>query len=335
MNNQLSYYIQQFFQEYLPSIRNYSSNTIVTYKFAFLDLIKMVKTKNIDIENFNVGDFNIDLVNEFIVYLKNKNLKAKTINIKLSALKSFASFLQFKNLGVFESCTNIRNIKPLKEEMTLPEYYSVKEISYLLNSIDRSKKNGLKQLAILTILYDGALRVSELCNLRKKDVLFSGKNISIYIEKTKNKQPRTILLDENASLIVRKYLENYKKEDEEYLFSNNLNKQYTRNGIYKLLKRTVEHAKNLCKDNTFFKSKVHPHILRHSKATHMVDAGIDIIIIRDFLGHKSINSTQIYTHISKKRQEEILINNIKNKKISVPRTKTEKQNLESWLKNNL
>ena len=102
-----------------------------------------------------------------------------------------------------------------------------------------------------------------------------------------------------------------------------------------MLQRLFAEAKKQCKDNTYFNIEVYPHILRHSKATHMLDAGVDLIVIRDFLGHKYLSSTEIYAHVSKKKQEEILEKNIKRKKINVSKSKKDKEDLEIWLRENI
>lgn len=282
-----------------------------------------------------ITDFTYNLITDFVIWLKvTKGNKESTINTKMASIKTFAHYLQTKNLTNIDDMINIVGIKSLKCETSFPEYYSLEEISFLLNSISLDKKHGLKELTILSLLYEGALRVSELCNLKVKDINCNNKNVAITILKSKNKLPRTILLGHDASLIFKKYLHINKYLEEDFVFQNAHNQQYSRSGIYKMLERIVKKAKNTCNNSLFFTIKPHPHILRHSKATHMLDAGIDLIVIRDFLGHKWLSSTEIYAHVSKKKIDEIIIKNALNKKIKVSRSKKEKQNLEEWLKQN-
>lgn len=332
MNNYFYYYVQTFFKEYLVSIRNYSQNTISTYRYAFLDLLEMLKTKKVNISEMLITDFSYELVEQFIIWLKDiKHVSPKTINNKIAAIKSFSSYLNTKNLSNLESCIKINNIKTLREDISFPEYLSIEEMKIIFRLFDSTKKNELKQLSIVVVLYDAALRVSELCDLKRKNLII-GNNISIYIEKSKNRLPRTILLDKNASSIIKEYLKENPKEPDDYLFTNNNNKNYTRYGIYKLIKRIEEKIKNENKDNTLFQINMHPHTFRHSKATHMLDAGVDLITIRDFLGHKWLNSTEIYAHVSNKKKEETIKNNISNKKLSNKYTKKEINDLETWLR---
>ena len=335
MNNKFSYYVQSYFKDFISGIRNYSFNTASTYRYNMLNFINYLHSKKIDENQLLITEFTYELVEKYILWLKEEKLKASTINNHIAAIKSFASYLQTKDLTSFEECSKIRNIKPLKVEVPFPEYYTIEEISFLLNSIDTNTKKGLKYLAITTILYAAALRVSELCELKGRDITFNGKIATIHIIKTKNYLPRNVLVDEDASDVVKEYLDKYKIEKDDYVFQSFKGKSYTRSGIYKLLQRRVNEAKEKCSDNNYFNIDIYPHILRHSKATHMLDAGIDLILIRDFLGHKWLSSTQIYAHVSKKKQEELLINNVKKKKISVTRTKKEKENLEKWLRENI
>ncbi len=335
MNNKFSYYVQSYFKDYVIGIRNYSDNTASTYRYAMLIFIKFLNSKKIDENEMLITEYNYELVENFILWLKEKKLKPTTINSYIAAIKTFSKYLQTKNLNVFEECNKIKNIERLKVEVTFPKYYTADEITFLLKSIDLNQKSGLKYLTIITVLYEAALRVSELCELKGNDILEKGKNITIHVEKSKNGLPRIVILSESASNIVKHYLKENKIEKDDYVFQNSVSNHYTRSGIYKMLKRRLEYARKQCENNSYFTIDAFPHILRHSKATHMLDAGIDLIVIRDFLGHKWLNSTQIYAHVSKKKQEEILKKNIDSKNISIHRSKKEKQDLENWLRKNI
>lgn len=333
MNN-FSYYIKKFFSQYLPVIRNFSPNTISSYQYAFLDFLSFLKEKKIKIDTLEINEFSYELVTEFITYLKSKNNKETTINVKISAIKSFITFISNENLSDLDECLKIKNIRPLRCKQEFPKYYTPEEIEFLLNSISLERKNGLKKLCIFTLLYDGALRVTEFCNLKVNDVKIISKNTSsIYIENSKNGLPRTILLGKKSTEILQAYLRKYTLSGDEPLFQNTFKNKYSRSGIYKMLQKAVEQAKNKCEDKNYFEIKPFPHILRHSKATHMLDIGVDLVTIRDFLGHMQLSSTETYAHVSKKKQEEILNKNILNKNIKKPRSKKEKMDLEHWLRN--
>lgn len=333
MNNYFHHYVSNYFN-YLKDIRNYSNNTILSYRNAFLDFINMLKLKKIDINELLITSLSSELIFEYINYLKEvKNNQPITINNKLAAFKSFVKFLKLKNLNTLEISIQIENIKPLKVSQKVPDYYSIEEINYLIISIDLETPKGLLYLTVVILLYECALRVGELCSLKRKDINFDGKTISVYVEKSKNGMSRTIPMDMKSSNIIKKYLKENKMDDEDYLFHSKNKEPYTRYGIYKMLERIIKKVKSNCKNNTYFLKKIHPHIFRHSKATHMLDAGIDLVTIKEFLGHKSLSSTVIYLHLTKRKEEEILNKNMVKKKVVIHRTKKEIEDLESFLIN--
>ena len=333
MNNYFYYYVSKYF-DYLTNIRGYSKNTILTYRNAFLDLINMLKKKKVNINEMTITEFSSELIMEYIIYLKDeKNNQAITINNKLAAIKSFVNFLKFKNLTTLEICVQIENIKPLKASQKIPDYYSIEEVEYLMKSIDLKSTKGLLYLSVIVLLYECALRVNELCSLKRKDVIFDGKTISIFIEKSKNGTSRTIPMDTKSSSIIKKYLRENEMNEEDYLFHKNDKTPYTRSGINKMLRRIVNNAKKTCKNNTYFSKKMHPHLLRHSRATHMLDAGVDLVTIKEFLGHKSLNSTTTYLHLTKRKEQDIINKNMLTKEIKLHRTQKEKNDLENYLRN--
>ncbi len=333
MNNYFHHYVSMYF-DYLINIRGYSKNTILTYRNAFIDLINMLKKKKVNINEMTITEFSSELIMKYIIYLKDeRNNQAITINNKLAAIKSFVNFLKFKNLTTLEVCVQIENIKPLKVSKKIPDYYSIEEINYLIKSIDLESTKGLLYLSVIVLLYECALRVNELCSLKKKDIRNEGKTISIFIEESKNGTSRTIPMDTKSSSIIKKYLSENIMEEEDYLFHKKDKTPYTRDGINKMLGRIMTNAKKKCKNKEYFNKKIHSHMFRHSRSTHMLDAGIDLATIKEFLGHKSLNSTAIYLHLTKRKEQDIINKNMLKKEINLHRTQKEKNNLENYLRN--
>lgn len=339
MKDSLSFYIQKYISDYLPNIRNMSSNTISTYSYGILIFIEFIKSKDLKIDTMTIEDLNYELIEEYIKWLiDTKKNSSSTANARIACIKSFVNFLSTRNLNNFDSCMKIKNIKPLKVKKKAPEYLTEKEISILLKSIKIKSFKDLKHLAILTLLYDAALRVSELCDLKIKDVSIDKNQMKIMIFKSKNGLPRTISISKPAEKIMKKYLNQLNdssNNQEDYLFKNKYDNKYSRNGIYSILNNKYEKAKQQCNDNTLFNVTIHPHILRHSKATHLLNVEVDLLVIKDFLGHKSLKATEIYLHISDRKKSEILINNAKLKLPKTSRTKKVEKDLEHWLKSNL
>lgn len=331
----LPYYVQRYFGHYLSIIRSYSENTIISYRYAFLDFLSFLKFKKINIETMEITNFNYNLIIGFISYLKDKGNKESSINTKLAIIKSFVTFLSLEELSNLEEYLKIKNIKQLKYASQYPKFYSHEEIDILLEYVASENHDKYKKISMFNILYHGALRVTEFCNLKRKDIKIKGNETEIFVEKSKNGKARTILLGKEATKVIKKYLQENVIQNEEYLFTNFNRKAYSRSGIYKMLARTIEQINKKDKFRNYFNIKPFPHILRHSKATHMLDAGIDLITIKEFLGHTWLKSTEMYLHVSKKKQEEILEKNMSKKNIKIARSKKEKQDLENWLRNNL
>ena len=292
-----SQYIQSYFSLYLPVTRNLSHNTILTYKNSLLDFICFLNTKY-NVDDMLVSDISVDTIQEFIKYLKERNNNVQTINLKLTVIKSFFSYIELKSLENYDICIKIKNIKPLRGKKKTPEYLSADEIKTLLESFNTNNKRDLKKLAIISIMYDCGLRVSEVCKLKIEDINISNTIYSIVtIRDSKNYKSRTVPITKNTVINQINYI---KKEN-----------------------------KNM------YNKKIKTHIFRHSKAMHMVEAGIDILSIRDFLGHSSIKSTEKYARMSAKRLQEILESNINEMALKTKKTKEEIIELEEWMKKNI
>lgn len=331
-----SYYVQKYFRNYLPNLRRYSQNTIDSYRYVFIDFITFLKHEKIDVELMEITEFNFDIVTKFIVFLEKKGNKISSINTKIAVIKSFVTFLNTEELGNFDECLKIKAIQQLKCQNQSVKYYSQTEIGLLLQYLASfANKDKYNKLTIITILYDGALRVSELCNLKVEDVVVDGNKTSIHIEHSKNGLPRTILLGKESTKIIKKYIREQNLQSEDYFFKNRDGNKYSRSGIYKMLKKTIKDIKEKNSESSYFKNNPFPHILRHSKATHLLDEGIDLITIRDFLGHKHLKSTEVYAHVSKRKQEEILKKHTIKTNVRIRRTSKDKDDLENWLRNNL
>ena len=332
MKENFSDYIQSYFLVYLPTTRNLSHNKIMTYKNSVLDFINYIK-KIKNINELKINDITIDIIENFIKYLQEKGNAPQTINLKLSTLKSFFSYIEIRGIENYNICMKIKNIKPLKSQKKLPEYLTADEIKALLKMFDMSDEKDLKELTIITIMYDCALRVSELCNLKIEDIKINTSEYStIKINNSKNNKSRILPITKNTKNILKLYIKkNITDINQSLLFVNHYNKQYTRKGIRDIIVKRINNARKINKD--MYKGKIGTHIFRHSKAMHMLEAGNDIITIRDFLGHSSIKTTEIYARISTDKLKEILENNIKTYNIKIKRTKEEQNKLENWLKN--
>lgn len=330
VNEMFSYYVQDYFINYLPNIRNCSRNTINTYRNVFIDLIKFLKVNNIDVNKVLMKDINIDYINNYLKYIKEKNNSSNTINTKISALKSFFNYLEFKTINYIETCSQINKIRIKNNKNNIPKYLTQEEINIILNY--KNSKISLKESVIFILMYYGALRVSELCNLKRDDIEFlDKKNIRLQIINSKNNKSRIITFECNYSNYIKKYISNNKNAT--FLFINKFGKQYTRKGISYILNKIYSLVLNDNKNKLLFKDKhINPHMLRHSRAMEMLKNGNSLSEIKQFLGHEYIATTEIYARLDADVIKDSLIKHADNINYIKKYSEEEIRNLENLLK---
>ncbi len=285
------------FEKYLNIERNYSNYTIKNY---LIDITEFITYCN----NFNKNYLNIKYtdIKSYLTHLYEKKYKSTTISRKISALRTFYAFLYDKNIvdkNVFEYIT-----LP-KKEKRLPKYLSNDDIDEIFKIIDISTPLGIRNRLILELLYGSGLRVSELCNIKLSDIDFSNKSIRII---GKGKKERIVYYGEPCKRIIDLYLNGTRDEilgtnKNEYLIIGNKKSNKS------LSVRSVELILNNIIESTSLNKKASPHTLRHTFATHLLNDGCDILIVKELLGHSSLDTTGIYTHISNERLRKVYLNN--------------------------
>lgn len=275
------------FIEYLIIDKKYSDNTVKSYK----NDLKKYETfmKNINIQNIKENH-----IKKYLKYLKENNNDNRTINHNISTLRSFYKFLLIEKII---KDNPMEYIEMPKTKKTLPKTLSIEEIDKLLD-IKLNDHFSYRNKAMLELMYSSGLRVSELVNVKIHDIDVSNCIIRIM---GKGKKERIVPLGDYAIKYIELYLKEHrnkliKRELNEYLFLNNHGKKMTRQGFFKILKQLAR-EKNI-------KTDFSPHTLRHSFATHLLNGGADLRSIQEMLGHESISTTQIYTHVSKEQLKE-------------------------------
>ncbi len=272
-------YINNFLL-YLEMDLNYSKNTIDTYLNALNHLndeIKkdILKLTSKDIENFISG----------------LEMESSSISNYLSAYKTFYNY--YIKIGQI-SINPIDKVDTPKLSKHLPTYLTVEEVDKLLD-IEIKDAFSARNKSILELLYATGLRISELVNLEFKNIDLNDCIVRIM---GKGSKERIVPINDLAIKYLKIYVKDYrhklvKTEQNNYVYLNNHGKKMTRQGVFKMIKkRTLE---------TGIKKDVSPHTLRHSIATHMLENGADLRIIQEFLGHESIGTTQIYTHLTNQK----------------------------------
>ena len=274
------------FIEYLVKERNYSNNTIIAYK-SDLDAFQNFCKREFNHENLNKSNYSF--IRSWIVGLVESGLSNRSINRKISVLRSYFNFLL--KIGEIDK-SPLKNHKPLKEEKKIQVPFSEKEINSLLDG-DFFKKDyeGTMIKTLIQLFYSTGLRLSEVTNLKNMSVDLVNKKIKVLGKR--NKERIIPIIDSLMNQLLK--FQELKKQiisdpESEFFFVNEKNIKLKNIYVYKVV--------NLYLNKVSTKSKRSPHMLRHSFATHLLNRGADINSVKELLGHASLAATQIYTHSS-------------------------------------
>lgn len=301
--------LTRFLSEYLPHERCFSPKTVLTYNDTFKILIRYIRdVKEIHLTKFTLEKFTPELVKDFLGWLvESKGNSASTRNNRLAAISSFAQYLQYQEVGLISQWQRIIAIKAMKTEKPCVSYVSVDAIRLLLAQPDQTTPKGRRDLALLALMYDSGARVQEIINLKPINVRIQTPPYTVKLY-GKGRKSRIVPLSEQQCSLLREYMKENKLFEDHMsdtpLFFNKWKKPLTRPGITYLLQEYVKLASNV--DSNLFPVKITPHCLRHSKAMHLLQADVNIVQLRDFLGHVSIGTTDVYARAEGKKKREAL-----------------------------
>lgn len=332
--NTIIYYLPKFFDMELRKNANVSENTIISYKYAFVSLLQFVNKKyKKEISRLELKDLNKETIEKYLEYLeKEKNNSISTVNQRLAAIKSFFNYLTIEDIEYISLCNEIHSIKIKKTKQETIKYLSKEGIKEILSLPKTSIENGVRDLAILTLLYDSGARVQELVNIKIKDIDFNKKTVYLF---GKGRKARIVPLISQTIKILEKYIKIYNIpiNSDNLLFYNSKKEALTRMGITYIIKKYVSIAKN--KNPLEFQINVTPHTFRHSKAMHLLESGVNLIYIRDFLGHESVTTTEIYARANPENKRKAIEKHSEELSKMVHYSSKEKNDLLNWLKNSL
>lgn len=289
-------YLKLFFSKYITLQRGFSANTVSSYSDAFILFFRYCwEVAQIRQDKLSFNKINKKLVEGFCEWLEKENECAvSTRNQRLAALHALFRYIQSESPEHISLCRDILSIRMKKTQKTPPKYLSIDAIKGLLSMPNKNSKEGRRDLAILALLYDTAARVQELIDLCVGDIKF-GVHTTVKLTGKGNKVRLVPILPETANIIKIYIKENQLNKShcaELPLFTNRSNQKLTRVGITYILNKYVLMAKQTSPD--LFSEPVSPHTLRHSKATHLLMGDVNLVYIRDFLGHVSVVTTEIY-----------------------------------------
>lgn len=294
--NHFQQLLSSYFLKYVPERTGYSQNTIKSYRDTFVLLFQYQKA-NLDksVAKVSFDTLTRKHIENFLVWLENeKHYSVSSINQRLAAIHAFFKYVQMENPEYIELCSSVLGITSQKVPVVPMNYLSVDAIRLLLSLPETSKPESLRELALLTLLYDSGARVQEIADLSFGDIRYI-KPATVRLTGKGNKA-RIVPLMSQTLAVLNAYVNDYKKKKEflitHPLFYNKNGDKLTRAGIAYILNKYVNQARNIRPD--LFSGKISPHTLRHSKGMHLLEGGVNLIYIRDFLGHTSVITTEIY-----------------------------------------
>ena len=274
------------FKYYLKVERSLADNSVNAY---IRDIRKLADfCSKIKINELNIS---LNEIREFISDLNSKNISARSQARIISGIKAFFKYLIIEDYITNDPTMLIENPKI---GLKLPVVLAVDEIELIISSIDLSNKQGERNRAILETLYSCGLRVTELINLKISNINFKEGYIKVI---GKGDKERLTPIGSNALKYITIYVNEVRihqkisKNQEDFVFLNNRGSKLSRVMIFTLIKRIV--------DKVGIKKKVSPHTFRHSFATHLIEGGADLRAVQEMLGHESITTTEIYTHLDR------------------------------------
>ena len=274
------------YEQYLSIEKNLSKETISNYLLDIASFFSFVSSRNINDSN----ELEPTDLNKYLQNLSAKGLSSKTLSRQSSSIKGFYLFLQNEN----EYKKALPNIKNIKQEKYFPVYLTIEQTEELLNVPNMNSTRGIRDRAMMELMYASGLRVSELLNLKISNIDFNHLLVRVI---GKGDKERVIPLGEYAIHYVKLYYDNtynlLNKKKSTYLFLNKSGGRLSRVSFFNSI---VEYGREINLD-----FDISPHTLRHSFATHLLEGGANLRVVQLLLGHSNIGTTQIYTHVSSKR----------------------------------
>ena len=325
--------LQRFLTAHLPGTIGASGATIESYRYSFMRFLEfMLQAEGIAASDIKLSNFTLEKVKKFLAWLESQGNGAATRNQRQAALLSFARFLTYECPDYMEEYQRILSL-PFKKCLQAEISYAKQDgIKAFLDQIDRQSREGMRDYVMFSLMYTTGMRVSELINLRAKDV--SLHEPCTLLVHGKGNKCRYVPLVKHVRPALQEYLSRTNLDRPErlndWLFTSHARKQFTRQGINYLVGKYTKSANAATPG--ILPEDFSPHKIRHSTAMGLVAEGVDLIYIRDLLGHVSVTTTEIYAKADAKNRREAI--EAASKSI-VPKEEAQWDNdidLRDWLK---
>jgi len=284
------------FIQHIQREKNFSENTIISYGCAISTFGEFLKGKG-GCEDF-IHQLSRSLLRDFLVFLKRKGLKESSIAHRVFVLRSFFKYLLKK--GRIKTDLGAYLLSPKRKKL-LPSFLTIQQTEDLLRLPSRDDLTGWRDLVILELFYSTGMRLSELSFLKLSSIDFDGELIRVM---GKGKKERIIPVGAEALSALKSYLDRRKlsfkdpfRIDGDAVFLNRAGKRLSSRSIRRIVKKFAQKVSE--------EKRTSPHMLRHTFATHLLDEGADLLTVKELLGHESLSTTQIYTHVTTERLKKI------------------------------
>ena len=300
--------LKDFFETYLPKERGVSNHTIRSYSATFQSLYAFFKdNKGIRANKLFVKDLSRRSINDYLNWLEmEKGNKVPTRNSRLASVKAFCHYAQYKDFKNLARWQDILSIKSKKADMPYMSFLTQEGMKTLLSEVPTDTIQGRRHLAILAFLYDTGARANEL-------ISFSAHNLNLtkpyhVILSGKGRKKRIVPIHEKLVLILKAYMKDANIElnniSKQPLFVNAYGRKLTSAGLTHIIMMYADKVRE--NFPALMPKRLSPHSFRHSKATHLLQAGMNIIYVRDFLGHSSVKTTETYVRMDSEQKRKAL-----------------------------
>lgn len=288
-------YLTSFLTEYLSGQKNVSKNTIHSYRDTFKLLLNYCQNeKNIAIENIRIDNLTAELIIEFLAWLESeRKCSIATRNQRLASIHSFFRYAQAEEPAGIYHYQKIISIAMKRTVTKTVEHLSPEVLKLILEQPNKQITKGRRDLTLLSVLYDTGARVQEIIDIKVCDIILDSP--SVIVLTGKGNKVRRVPLMKNTVAILQAYLHENDLDkswkNQHPVFVNNQRNKLTKEGVAHILRKYLKKAREI---SSKVPEHISPHVFRHSKAMHLLQAGVNLIYIRDFLGHVDIKTTEIY-----------------------------------------
>lgn len=300
--------LSRFLGSYLPGQSGVSVNTIRSYRDTFSLFLQYCRDEQtLPPQKLTLDRITHTLIKQFLLWLESeRNNCASTRNSRLAALHAFYRYLQIELPQLLGRCQEILAIPYKKTQKKVMSFLTLEGMKILLEQPDVSNISGQRDRCLLSLLYDTGARVQELCDLQMNDVRLSSPTVIRLTGKGAKARLVPIMLP--TELLLRQYLNEFDSDFALHgncpLFCNRMGKKLTRAGVTYILQKYLSQAQMA--GSSCLPDSISPHCLRHSKAMHLLQSGVNLVYIRDLLGHADVSTTEVYARADEKLKRKAL-----------------------------